>query len=225
MGAAGRIATAASAAAAADMLRSRPKKRAHTTPHARAPTRRRTHTRALTAASSQHAHTRGAACTHARVIRTPPPPTAGGALLPLPSTRPPLSLSLSFCLAPLRTSRAPPRAHSTARVPSLMAAYVEPEEGAVAPKYNENLRADIATTVSVGAPKASVHRTEWAKVMAGAPPQRSARAHSARVRDTGGACARARAGMRSRCVGVLVCVLCVQVSRLRSTPLSAAATR
>jgi hypothetical protein len=72
-----------------------------------------------------------------------------------------------------------------------MAAYVEPEEGAVAPKYNENLRADIATTVSVGAPKASVHRSEWAKVMAGAPPQHSARAHSARMRGAVSACVRA----------------------------------
>jgi hypothetical protein len=62
-----------------------------------------------------------------------------------------------------------------------MAAYVEPEEGAVAPKYNENLRADIATTVSVGAPKASVHRSEWAKVMAGAPPAAHAHGRTARI--------------------------------------------
>ena len=76
-----------------------------------------------------------------------------------------------------------------------MAAYVEPEEGAVAPKYNENLRADVATSVSAGAPKASVHRSEWAKVMAGA---RSARpgVHTARMR----ACACARSACMRACV-------------------------
>lgn len=36
------------------------------------------------------------------------------------------------------------------------------------PQYNQGLRADIVTAVSNGAPKAKVHRTEWAKVMAGA---------------------------------------------------------
>jgi hypothetical protein len=35
------------------------------------------------------------------------------------------------------------------------------------PKYNENLRAEVETAVG-DAPKAAVHRTEWAKVLAGA---------------------------------------------------------
>lgn len=37
------------------------------------------------------------------------------------------------------------------------------------PKYNEGLRAPVTTLVSAGAPRAKVHSSEWAKVMAGQP--------------------------------------------------------
>jgi len=37
------------------------------------------------------------------------------------------------------------------------------------PQYNEQLRAEISTVVSIGAPKAKVHRSECNKVMAGEP--------------------------------------------------------
>ena len=36
------------------------------------------------------------------------------------------------------------------------------------PKYNECLRADVFSVVTQGAPRAAVHSSEWAKVMAGA---------------------------------------------------------
>ena len=43
-----------------------------------------------------------------------------------------------------------------------------------APKYNEDLRADVHTVISNAAPKADVHKEEWAKVMAGASHARRA---------------------------------------------------
>jgi hypothetical protein len=65
-----------------------------------------------------------------------------------------------------------------------MTAFVD-EPAGVAPTYCEHLRADVCTAVNV-TPKALVHRSEWAKVMAGA------RTH-ARVRA---ACACAQRGCR-----------------------------
>jgi hypothetical protein len=48
-----------------------------------------------------------------------------------------------------------------------MAALFEPPPGP-AMKYCDNLRAEVFTAVTTGGPKAFVHQTEWAKVMAGA---------------------------------------------------------
>ena len=47
----------------------------------------------------------------------------------------------------------------------------EEGRGPPLPKYNEHLSGPLITAVSVGAPKARVHSTEWAKVMAGARPR------------------------------------------------------
>jgi len=51
-----------------------------------------------------------------------------------------------------------------------MAAYVEmPTPDGPLPAYNTGLRAPLFTSISTSGPRANVHASEWAKVMAGEP--------------------------------------------------------
>ena len=80
-----------------------------------------------------------------------------------------------------------------------------------APKYNEDLRADVHTVISNAAPKADVHKEEWSKVMAGACDAR--RADGAAL-------------MADCCAGpILLGAPMAQASRRRLTPPRAPASR
>ena len=71
-------------------------------------------------------------------------------------------------------------------------AFIEPPPGP-ALKYCESLRAEVFTAVTTGGPKAFVHRSEWAKVMAGARCHVSSarlRGKRARRRTPGGGASR-----------------------------------
>ena len=59
-----------------------------------------------------------------------------------------------------------------------MAAVIEPPPGPVM-RYCDALRAEVFTCITTGRPKAYVHRSEWAKVLAGARPAASSAVPSA----------------------------------------------